>query len=323
MAEPGTGLERQRAILLATLGGQPQIVTFALDGLLAQGSPIQEVIIVHPAATDHRLRAALDRLAAEFANQRYAGHPCRFRTVTLVGPDGPLDDLPDEGSAEDALNTIHTLIRDLKQQRCRIHACISGGLRIMALLTISAAMLHFDHQDRLWHVYTPQSLRERADEGATMHLEPAAGVRLIEVPLAPWGAYFPALRDLASANAGELRQAQVQHMDSQHRDRCRQVLDHLTRRQRETLRAFADGLHPDEVAERLSISIKTVDSHKSAILEECRIAWGLDDHKRLDYQTLHRFFSGYFDTRPAPSSSIPDARQKTSERTLRKHRKQF
>ena len=318
MAEPGMGLERQRSVLLATLGGQPQIVTFALDSLLAQGSHIQEVIVVHPAATDHRLQAALERLSAEFAWQHYAGRPCRYRSVELTGPGGPLDDLPDEDSAEDALNTIHALIRSLKQQHCRIHACISGGLRIMALLTISAAMLHFDHRDHLWHVYTPHPLRERADEGATMH---AAGVRLIEVPLVPWGAYFPALRDLSSANAGELRHAQVEHLDHQHRERCRQVLERLTPRQRETLRAFADGLYPDEVAARLSISVRTVDSHKSKILQECRNAWGLDEHKRLDYQTIHRFFAGYFETQPALSSSIPDARHKTSALALNKNRR--
>jgi CRISPR-associated protein Csx14 len=320
---PGVGLDRQNAVLLATLGGQPQIVTFALDGLLAQGSTIQEVIVVHPAATDQRLRAALDHLAAEFAGQHYVGHPCRYRTVELAGPAGALDDIPDEDSAEDALNTIHALIRSLKRQRCRIHACISGGLRIMALLTISAAMLHFDHQDRLWHVYTPPIQRERADEGATMHAAPSAGVRLIEVPLVPWGAYFPALRDLASANAGELRQAQVQHLDRQHRERCRQVLERLTRRQREVVRAFADGLHPDEVAERLALSLKTVDSHKTRILEECRIAWGLDEHRRLDYRTLHRFFDGYFERQPAPSSSIPDARHTISELALRKKQRRL
>jgi CRISPR-associated protein Csx14 len=320
LAGPGR-LDRQRAVLLATLGGQPQIVTFALDGLLERGS-IQEVIVVHPATTDQRVQAALGRLAAEFANGRYAGRPCRFQPVELAGPGGPLDDLPDEASAEDALNTIHTLIRRLKQERCRIHACISGGLRIMALLTISAAMLHFDHQDRLWHVYTPHSLRERADEGATMHATSSAGVRLIEVPLVPWGAYFPALRELASANAGELRQAQVQHLDSHHHERCQQVWEHLTRRQREILRAFADGLYPEEVAEHLSISIKTVDVHKSKILRECGIAWGLDKRKRLDYQTLQRFFAGYFATQPSPSNSIPDAHsQKAGGRTLRKNRK--
>ncbi len=321
MAGPGGGLDRQRTVLLATLGGQPQIVTFALDCLLERSS-IQDVIVVHPAATAPRLQAALDRLAAEFANDRYAGRPCRFQPVELAGPGGPLDDLPNEASAEDALNTIHALIRRLKQERCRIHACISGGLRIMALLTISAAMLHFDHQDRLWHVYTPHSLRERADEGATMHLAPADGVRLIEVPLVPWGAYFPALRDLASANAGELRQAQVQHLDSHHRECCQQVWERLTRRQRDILRAFAEGLYPEEVAEQLAISSKTVDVHKSKILKECEIAWGLDKRKRLDYQTLQRFFAGFFETQPSPANSISDAGSKQSGgRTPRKNRK--
>jgi hypothetical protein len=39
--------------LVATLGGQPQIVTFTLDLLLRRGIPIYEVIVVHPASSPH------------------------------------------------------------------------------------------------------------------------------------------------------------------------------------------------------------------------------------------------------------------------------
>lgn len=34
-------------ILIATLGGQPQIVTFALDTLLQQGEPVTQVYLLH------------------------------------------------------------------------------------------------------------------------------------------------------------------------------------------------------------------------------------------------------------------------------------
>lgn len=33
--------------LITTMGGQAQVVTFALDWLLAQGEPIGEVIVLH------------------------------------------------------------------------------------------------------------------------------------------------------------------------------------------------------------------------------------------------------------------------------------
>lgn len=293
MERPARPLSAQSVTLLATLGGQPQIVSFALDGLLARGIAVREVIVVHPAATTPRLQQARERLAAEFVGEQYAGRPCRFRTVPLRGADGLLEDITTEGRAQDALDTIHELIRTLKQQRCCIHACISGGRRIMALLTISAAMLHFDHLDCLWHVYTPDTLSARADEGALMHAPPDAGARLIQIPLVPWGVYLPGLRDLAAVSAETLRRLQVAQMDAHERQRCEQVLERLTGREREVLRAFADGLTPQEVASRLFISLKTVDSHKSNILGECRAAWNYPQDGRLTYHFLRDKFGRY------------------------------
>lgn len=105
----------QGVTMLATLGGQPQVVSFALDGLLALGIPVREVIVLHPAATMPRLQRARERLAAEFVSEVYAGRPCRFRTVPLRSASGPLEDITSASSAQDALNTIHDLIRTLKQ----------------------------------------------------------------------------------------------------------------------------------------------------------------------------------------------------------------
>ncbi len=46
--------------LLATLGGQPQVITFTLDLLLQRGYPISEVVLVHPEATHPRLQQSLE-----------------------------------------------------------------------------------------------------------------------------------------------------------------------------------------------------------------------------------------------------------------------
>jgi CRISPR-associated protein Csx14 len=290
MERPERPLGAQGVTLLATLGGQPQIVTFALDGLLGLGIEVREVIVVHPAATTPRLRAARERLAAEFIGEAYAGRPCRFRTIPLRGADGPLEDITDTGDAQDALNTIHDLIRTLKHQRRCIHACISGGRRIMALLTISAALLHFDHLDSLWHVYTPDALNERSHEGALMHAPPEAGVRLIQIPFVPWGVYLPGLRDVTAASADMLRRAHLAQMDAHERQRCEQVVASLTEREREVLRAFAEGLTPQEVASHLSITLATVNTHKTQILIECRNAWNYPQDAHLTYHFLRDKF---------------------------------
>lgn len=280
---------------VATMAGGPQIVTFALDELLRRGEVIQEVIVVHlsPQA-DPLTGRALVKLAAEFPNDHYAGRPCRLRFFPIRRGTGKLDDIRDEADADVAWSAIHELVATLKAQGRHLHICIAGGRRMLALLAMSAAMLHFDHHDRLWHMYTPAEFIERSRNGAIMHARPEDGVRLIQVPLVPWGAYFPALRELAQATPGQVIAARTRWLDRTERARCRAVVERLTPRQLDVLRAFAAGQRPQEVAESLCITLKTVDSHKTVILGECRNAWNVPEDAWLDYHFLRDKFGPFF-----------------------------
>lgn len=280
------------------MGGQPQVVTFALDDLLARGEQIEEVIAVHADAATPAMQGSLARLAEAFAGGCYGGRPCPLRTVAIEDAAQRLDDIADEAAAEATWQTVHRLLSRLKDEGRRLHLVVTGGPRLIGLMAMSAATLLFDHQDRLWHLFTPRPLREEARGGAILHVGPDAGVRLIQVPMAPWGAYFPALRALASATSAQAVAARAQWMNTDQRRRCQAVVKRLTDRQVEVLRAFADGLSPQEVAERLGITLKTVDSHKSAILEECRAAWELPTEERLTYHFLRRQFAAYFAEAP-------------------------
>jgi CRISPR-associated protein Csx14 len=149
--------------LIATLGGQPQVVTFTLDHLLEQGFPIREIYVGHPEASQPRLQRSLTLLSGEFAGDcyRFNGHTLHFRSQILLLDDDPLNDITNTASAYGTLNTIQHLICDLKRQRRHIHLSVTGGRRLMSLLALSVASLHFDHQDHIWHIYTPDALRER------------------------------------------------------------------------------------------------------------------------------------------------------------------
>lgn len=275
--------------LVATLGGQPQVITFALDALLARGEQIREVVVLHLSADDERLRGALRRLAAEFENDSYRGQPCRYRPVPVRVNGRRLEDIRSDADADGAWQAIHGLIADLKRMSDRpIHLCIAGGRRLLALVALSAAMVHFGHQDHVWHIYTPAEFRERAEGGAIMHAGPEDGVVLIRVPWMPWGAQFPALRQLAQAGPEAFRSPLL--VD---RPRCEAVERQLTDRERDVLRAFAEGLSPQEVAERLCISLSTVNTHKTRILSVCREAWGLAPDQRLTYHFMREQFGGY------------------------------
>jgi CRISPR-associated protein Csx14 len=276
------------------MAGGPQVVTFALDELLRQGEAVHEVIVVHLSPRDDPLTGqALLKLAAEFSDDGYAGHPCRLRFFPIRRGVERLDDITDEATANAAWSAVHELVATLKAEGRRLHVCISGGRRLLALLAMSAAMLHFDHQDRLWHMYTPAEFLRQARDGLLMHARPQDGMRLIQVPLMPWGAYFPGLRALTQASPAQVIAAQTRWLDETERARCRAVLDRLTPRQVDVLRALAGGQSPQEVAERLNISLKTVDTHKTAILSECRVAWALPDDAWLDYHFLRDKFGPF------------------------------
>lgn len=279
--------------LLSPIGGQPQVVTFALDCLLRMGEAVDEVYLLHLAPQDPRVNHSLRALHGEFREDRYAGRPCRLRRVALAANAQPLQDISSASDAEVAWRTARDLIADLKQHDQRLHLCVAGGRRIMGLMLAAAATLLCDHQDRLWHLYTPAQIRREADAGAILHVAADSGVALIPVPMAPWGAYFPALRAMAQPPQ-EAVASQMHQLRADDRERCRQVYACLTPRQQQTLQAFAGGRRPQEVAADLKVTLSTVNAHKSAILAECRIAWDIPDAQRLDFHFLVQHFATFF-----------------------------
>jgi CRISPR-associated protein Csx14 len=280
--------------LVATLGGQPQVVTFALDALLARGVEITHLLVIHFATDTPRLQQAVHKVTAEIGGPHYQERPLRLTLFPVAMDADLLADIHDEADAHTAWEAINRLIISLKEAHHTLHVCISGGRRMLGLMTMSAAMLHFGHQDRLWHMYTPEPWVERSQEGALMHLPPGSGFALIQVPMMPWGSYFPVLRQLARPlpTDGDVLAGPRRLLDMVERERCTAVMQRLTGRQREVLFAFAAGLQPQQVAEKLVISIKTVDSHKTVILAECRNAWNLPDGEWLDYRFLAEKFEG-------------------------------
>jgi CRISPR-associated protein Csx14 len=285
--------QTQGCMMIATLGGQPQLITFALDELLTRGENIREVIVPYLSAEGSRVNRALDRLSAEFVNDYYlhAGHPCRLRPLPIRDELTRLPDIQTEADANATWEMLRDLIITLKNERHQLHVCVSGGRRVMALVLVSAALLHFNYQDKMWHIYTPDAFLEQAQEGAIMHARPEDGVRLIQVPLVPLGTQFPILRQLAQAeHTTWLQPVTLKKIEP---EQCQAVWAELSSRQREVLRLLARGHTPQEVADVLSISIKTLDTHKTAILAECRIAWDLPDDHWLDYHFLRDNFGPF------------------------------
>ncbi|WP_322798711.1 CRISPR-associated ring nuclease [Thermoflexus sp.] len=277
---------RPVSTMIATLGGQPQVVTFALDALLERGEPIGEVVVIHFAPHDPRTRQALERLDREFPNDFYAHaqRPIRLRRVVLRDHHGPLVDIVDERTADAVRAHIVEILRLEKAQGRPLHVVLAGGRRILALMLFLTAIVHLDYSDHLWHLYTPRSFLELARDGQRMHARPEDGVRLVEVPFPHWGADFPGFRQLSSI---QLQQALPASRDL---ERCRQAWQRLTPAQRRVLYWIAHNERPQQVAERLGITPKTVDSHLDAIKDVCRELWELPPDHPLSYHNLREWF---------------------------------
>lgn len=275
--------------MIATLGGQPQVVTFALDALRARGYAIEQVILVYLQAKT----PALPRLEAEL--QQYAD--LTYKKHAIKRGNTPLDDIRNDRDADVVERSVHELIRQLKQDGHTLHLCVSGGRRIISLLTISVAMLHVERHDQLWHIYTPDEWQTEAKGGAIMHLPPDTDFQLINVPMMPWGNYFPELRQLTKSSSKSAHQVSRVWLDEGHDQRCQMVLAQLTPRQHDVLWAFARGLKPDQVAESLHITRATVDSHKTKIFDHCRNAWHWPEKTPFNYGDLRARFAHLVDDR--------------------------
>lgn len=284
-------------ILLATLGGQPQLITFTLDLLLQQGIPIREVTVVHTASYAG-LEHSIARLNDEFHDDCYkaAGLPIRFQRHILSQYGVPIKDIVDERTTDAALYAINELIRNLKQSNHIIHFSISGGRRLVGFLSFSAALLNFEPADRLWHIYTPEATTQRVRDGAIMHIVPEDGIRLIEVPFTRLAPSFLSQTLKADAHTGrQSAETQAEKMTTEQRERCKRVVDQLSPTELKVLQAFAHGYHPKEVAAQFKRELSTINSHTHKILQKYKEVWDVPEDRRLDYRSLYETFKHYFE----------------------------
>ncbi len=285
--------QNARHIYIATLGGQPQVVTLALDRLLADDLPIEEAIVVHLAPRSPRHQTALDRLAREFPPHAGTRYTCRYYPQAVHAPAGRVEDLDTDSSVTAVCQTFYDLFSRVKQQYDIIHLCVSGGRRLLGILALSVAPFYFSYADRVWHLHSSDAVQQQTRDGALMHMDDTDDVRLLELSLFPGGRLLPTHAGAWPGPASVPPTAALDALHNQERQRCLQVWRRLTPRQQEVLHAFASGYDVQEVAERLGNSPSTVDTHKTAIYAECRNAWNLPDGQPNHYSWLYRTFKPY------------------------------
>jgi CRISPR-associated Csx14 family protein len=270
-------LDPQTAVLIATLGSEPQVVTAAYDLLARQGERVGAIWVVHtsPQASSPvgvALAALQDLADTEFH--------------AICGAEGgPLADVdsPEAGAA--AFRLLYRLVRRAKQAGRRVHLSIAGGRKTMAVYGMATAQLLFDSEDRLWHLFSAgEFLTSRRP-----HPQPGDQAHLIPVPVILWSQVSPVWSGLGGVEdpfeaARRVQELQVAQKLAAAREFVLGSLSPAELRAVELL--VREGLGDQEIGARLSLSARTVEQHLRSAYSKAAAHWEIETVSRAQLVAL-------------------------------------
>jgi len=273
-----TDQDEPSSILIATLGSEPQVVTLTLDLLLARDRTLGGVVVVHTAATQELISAALRALAQEWGiHPAYAA--LSFQRAEIVNDGGPVADIDTEAGAAATFRTLYGAMVQAKRQNRRVHLSISGGRKTMSVYGMAVAQLLFDRRDCLWHLLSAGALlTERR-----LHAGPGDDVRLVPVPVLRWSAFSPALPDIIRQDdpfEALRRQEEIQEQAGRHRQAffVEQVLSAAERQAVALL--VREGWSDAQIGAHLCKSERTIAHQLSAAYDKARDYFGVEQMGR-------------------------------------------
>lgn len=260
-------------VLVTTLGAESQVVTLALQLLLQAGCDLESVVVVHTAANHEPITSALAALRLAFADQ--ADWPL------LMTVDAGVHDVIEPDDLARFTAVLYSELKRWLSRGRRVHLLLAGGRKPMAMMGVTMAQMLFGSEDRVWHLYSNEALRQ------SERFVLAAGdeARLIAIPLVRWSMAPPILTGLAAADSPlEALAWQHEHLSARRRD----FLEHiLTVAEREVaLAAIQTGETDVELARRLHKSPRTISHQMAAIYDKLRLFLAVRPDVRVDRRTL-------------------------------------
>jgi len=276
------------ATLVATLGVEPQVVTIALDRLLLEGFPIDEVVVVY--TSNSRVEAAWNVLDAEFGAGVYPG--LRLRGAPVLAGEGPVEDFRHSGHLRALLGTLYREVRAVRENGRSVHLLVSGGRKVMGIMAMVVAQLLFGPEDMAWHLIT-----EGWQPGDTrrLHLAFDEESRLVAVPVLRWKEAATLVRTVAELDDPAEVVAWYERLTSRAREREKQhFLRHwLSPAEFQVVRLACQGLDNEGIARALCKSRQTVANQLRAVYDKLREWLGYPEGG-VDRNLLIALFAPYF-----------------------------
>jgi len=307
------------AAFVATLGTQPQVVTVALDLLLDDRVPIEEVLVIHTASSRPRLGTpppAKDPMAeslralrrefpgrVEYLHRGTNRHRCRFRLLQLKVDGQPIDDIHSETEARAVFTALFNAVQELKKRRYVIHLSIAGGRKSMSVYGMATAQLLFDSRDRLYHLFSSPEFENLG----FMHPRGAEDAWLVPIPVLPISSVFPGMVTLlTSPDPLTVLDSKLVLMDLEGRRDRQQFMTRLTDAERRLVEALmrpivSEGRPPTdrELARLLVVTPRTVTKRFCDIYAKLREHIDALPEERVDRTVLVYYLAPYFAEHPA------------------------
>jgi CRISPR-associated protein Csx14 len=277
----------QQELMLATLGTEPQVITLTLDKLLTAGHAVSETILVyteHPAIKDN-----IQILEKEF-RQVYSGVTLRLAPVT--NSKGYVKDFLSEEDLCGLLRTLYIETRRARQAKYRVHMCISGGRKVMAVIAMSVAQLLFGPADQVWYLITEgwQPGNERR-----LHATESDKILLLPVPILRWNEADTLLRTVTELNDPQEVLVWYKRLTNKAEEKRKdEFIRHwLTPAEREVTHLACLGFDNAAIAAKLAKQEQTVANQLRGVYEKLREWLAFPDYT-VDRSVLISRFAPYF-----------------------------
>lgn len=286
--------QSRQAAFIATLGTEPQVVTVALDLLIAQGWTFEDVVVIHTAGDSPLIKKAMDDIKGEFARGFYAAGVKAAEPAFVelrLDEEHLIYDIYTEEEAGVVFRVIYEQVRRHKELHRVVHLNAAGGRKGMTMFGMSAAQLLFDDSDSLWLLSSSNEfIKSRG-----LHCVKPKDAQLISVPVLRWSLISASVR-LVVDDPFEAVQRQRDLLDFEYRERCKRFLDQLTERERQIVETFVcdPSLSNAEIGDRLSLASKPVANYFTVIFDKAYSFYGLREEAKGKREVLVGLLAPYY-----------------------------